>query len=104
MQINFNTDNNIKTGERHITYFSDYIKEALNRFSSHITRVDIHVSDENGPKEGKDDIKCVIEVKLEGLKPVVVTSHADEPETAIKTAPDRLKSAVGSVVERLKEH
>jgi ribosome-associated translation inhibitor RaiA len=104
MLIKINTDNNINGGERHIAYFTEFISEALSRFSSHISRIDVHVSDENGPKEGKDDIKCVIEAKLEGINPIVITNHADAPENAIKGAVDRLKGKLDSVTDRLKEH
>lgn len=104
MLIQFNTDHNIEGGERHITYFTEFISEALSRFNSHISRIDVHVSDENGPKEGKDDIKCVIEAKLEGLKSIIATNHADSPEKAIKGAVERLKNSLSSATERLKEH
>ncbi|WP_207534812.1 HPF/RaiA family ribosome-associated protein [Desertivirga arenae] len=104
MLVSINTDHHIQGGERHIAYFSEFIKETLSRFSTYITRIDVHVSDENGPKEGKDGIKCVIEAKLESLNPVVITNFADTPELAIKGAVDRLKGSLDSVVGRLKEH
>jgi hypothetical protein len=64
----------------------------------------VHVTDENGQKEGKDDQRCKIEARLEGLQPIVVSNNADTLEVAIKGATDKLKSSLDSVIGRLKSH
>ena len=104
MIILFHTDNNIAGSERLNTYFETTLKDALNRFSTHITRLEVHLADENGAKEGKDDQRCTIEARLEGMQPLVVTCHADTIEKAVKGATDKLKSALEKVIGRLKEH
>ena len=52
MIIQFNTDKTVSGKERGSTYFTDLIQNDLERFSSHVTRVEVHLSDENGKKEG----------------------------------------------------
>jgi len=37
-------------------YFTSLIEEALKNFEPHITRIEVHLSDENGKKEGLNDI------------------------------------------------
>jgi hypothetical protein len=51
MKIQFNTDKTISGDENQEDYFT-LIAEKLNRFQSHITRIEVHLSDENGTKEG----------------------------------------------------
>jgi len=68
MTIQFNTDSNIKGSEKLRAYLTSFISEELSRFSKQITRVEVHLSDVNGPKEGLNDKRCVIEARIEGMK------------------------------------
>ena len=52
MNIQINTDHNIKSSDALITKFSNTIKSALSRMSDHITSVQVHLSDDNGDKNG----------------------------------------------------
>ncbi|HXI00174.1 MAG TPA: HPF/RaiA family ribosome-associated protein [Sphingobacteriaceae bacterium] len=104
MEIQFNTDNHIVGSERQNAYFNTVISEALSRFSSHITRLEVHMTDENGHKESKNDQRCVIEARLEGLKPIAVTNHADTMEYAVKGAIDKLKASLDTTLGRLKKY
>jgi len=104
MKIQFHTDHNIEGSERQNAYFTTSIGEALSRYSSHITRLEVHIADENGTKEGKNDQRCMIEARLEGLQPLAVTNHADTIELAVKGATDKLKAALETVLGKLKAH
>lgn len=104
MIIQFNTDHNIDGSDRQSAYFSSAIAEALGRFSSHITRIEVHLSDENGNKEGKNDQRCVIEARLEGLQPIVVTTKEDTIELSVKAATDKMKASLDKIIGKLKEH
>ena len=53
MNIQFNTSNNINGSETMNTRLSNVIAEKLNRFSDYITRIEAHLSDSNGQKEGQ---------------------------------------------------
>jgi hypothetical protein len=102
MQIQFHTDHNIVGNERQNAYFTKTITEALSRFSIHITRLEVHLADENGAKEGKNDQRCMIEARLEGMQPIAVTNHADSIEKAVKGATEKLKAALETVLGKLK--
>ena len=104
MIIQFNTDNNIKGSEKLNEYFSGTITEALNRFSNQITRVEVHLTDENSNKEGQKDKRCMLEARLEGLQPIAVSNSADTIEQAVKGATDKLKSSLDTVLGRLSNH
>ncbi len=72
MQIQVHTDHNIEGREATATNVSEVVASALDRFSDRITRVDVHLSDENGDKSRGDDKRCMIEARVEGHQPVAV--------------------------------
>jgi ribosome-associated translation inhibitor RaiA len=104
MTIQFNTDNNITGSEKLREPIIAMISDELNRFSDHITRIEVHISDENGKKQGLNDKKCVLEARVEGKQPIAVTSHGDTIDQAVGTAIDKLKSSLDSIMGRLKTH
>ena len=53
MKIQFNTDKTIISEQRHHNHFTSLIESGLKRYQSHITRIEAHISDENGKKQGK---------------------------------------------------
>ncbi len=104
MTIQFNTDKNVTGREEFTTPLVTLVSEELNRFSSQITRVEIHLSDENGKKEGQNDKRCLMEARLEGMKPIAVTNNADNTEQAVKGALDKLKTSLETILGRLSNH
>jgi len=102
--IQVNTDKSIDAEERHQEYFSTQISEALKRFESYITRIEVHLKDENGKKESVNDKTCVLEARLKGRQPVAVTSHADSIEKAVSEATGKMKVAITTVVGKSQSH
>jgi ribosome-associated translation inhibitor RaiA len=104
MTIQFNTDNNIKVSEELRTPLISLISEELSRFSHQITRVEVHLSDENGDKQGLNDKRCMIEARLAGMNPIAVTNHANTHEKAVEGAVDKLKASLNTILGRLRNH
>lgn len=104
MQIQFNTDSTIEGHERMQAHFTTVIAEHFKRFEDKITRVEVHVGDENNEKFGLDDKRCLIEVRLAGKNPVAVTNHADTIEKAISGATDKMKKVLHTTFDKLKTH
>lgn len=103
MKIQFNTDKTINGDERHRQHFTTLLEDGLKRFDSHLSRIEVHLSDENGEKEGLKDMKCVLEARIEGRQPLVVTCQAAKPELAVSGAMDKMKSAMDTIIGKLKE-
>lgn len=103
MTIQFNTDHNITGSEKFRTAVDAQITDELSRFSEHITRIEVHLADENGSKEGINDKRCVLEARVEGRPPVAVTSHANTYDQAVSTAIDKLKSSLDTIFGRIKD-
>ena len=104
MQIQINSENNIKTGQEHIDRFKELISSALDRYSDQITRVEAHLSDENSHKKGPDDKRCLLEARLEGLQPVVASNIASTLELAVSGAAEKLKQSLASIKGRLRNY
>ena len=104
MQIQFNTDKNVTGSEDLIASSTSLISEELRRFSQQITRVEVHLSDEDGNKDGLNDKRCMVEARLAGMKPIAVTDHANTHEQAIFGAIDKLKASLEKITGRLKDY
>lgn len=101
MKIQFNTDKTINGDERNQDFFTSQIAEELKRHQSHITRIEVHLSDENGKKEGLNDIRCLLEARLEGRQPIAVTCQADNVELAVSGAIDKLTASLETILGRI---
>ena len=104
MTIQINTDNNLSVHEAFGNKLDDLLSEELSRFSEHITRLEVHLSDENGSKDGLNDKKCLLEARLEGRQPIVVTERANDYELAVGGAIKKLKTLLEKIDGKMKHH
>jgi ribosome-associated translation inhibitor RaiA len=104
MLVQIHTDKNIEGGSRFSEYFTTEIKEQLARFDEIVTRIEVHVTDENGSKTSPNDKKCVIEARIEKKQPIAVTAHGDTPEKAFFEALEKVQRVLETTVEKTKEH
>jgi len=100
MQIQLNTGHNIPAHEALTSQVKDTVSGALNRFREHITRVEVHLSDENGNKSGLNDKRCMMEARLEGRQPIAVTHQAASQDEAIDGAADKLTRLIAHTLAR----
>lgn len=102
MIVQVNTDNHISGRDALARRVEATVQSALDRFSDRITRVEVHLSDENGRKGGPDDKRCVLEARVEGRQPTAVTHMAESLDEAVSGAADKLTSALDSALGRLR--
>jgi len=100
MQIQINTDHNIEGNEALAAQLSDVVERALSLVSDHITRVEVHLNDENGDKHGQSDKRCMMEARLEGRQPIAVTHQAPTMVQAVDGAADKLTRLIESTLGR----
>ncbi|HCL66725.1 MAG TPA: ribosomal subunit Interface protein [Rhizobium sp.] len=103
MQIQVNTAENVEGGEELSNRISAEIHAHLDRFSQHITRVEVHLSDENGGKAGATDKRCLIEARLEGRQPEVASDQSDTLEGAYSGATKKLQRALERTLGKLNQ-
>lgn len=104
MKIQFNTDDNVIGSEVLSDLVHAEINDTLGRFSEHVTRVEVHLSDENGDKSGGDDKRCLMEARLAGRQPQAVSHQAGTLEAAYKGAARKLRNSLDSTLGRLNDH
>jgi ribosome-associated translation inhibitor RaiA len=102
MKIQINIDRNIEGHEVLSAQISGAVQSALSRISEHITRVEVHLSDENSNKKGgNDDMRCVMEARIEGRRPIAVTHRAATLDQAVDGAAEKLTRLIKSTLGRL---
>lgn len=101
MHIQVNTDSNIQGRESLVDHVKGVVESVLSRFSDRISRVEVHLSDENSHKSGQADKRCMMEARIEGRQPTAVTHQAASVAEAIDGAADKLKRSIESTLERL---
>lgn len=101
MKIQVNTDANVAGHARLVAHVSTTIEHALARFKDQVTRVEVHLSDENAAKTGPQDQRCLLEARLEGRPPLAVTDHGATQEQALIGATQKLQRLLDSTLGRL---
>jgi ribosome-associated translation inhibitor RaiA len=104
MQIQVSTDNHIDGREAVQKYVQSIVEDTLGRFGDRITRVEVHLSDQNADKGGEDDKRCTIEARLEGRQPMAATHDAGTLHDAVDGAAEKLKHALEHFVGRQQEN
>ena len=104
MQIHVNTDNHITRREELAEEVESVVQNSLTRFQGQITRVEVHIGDENSHKGGGNDLRCMMEARLEGHQPTAVTHHAASVMQAVAGATNKLKAALDHLLGRLRDH
>jgi len=97
MQFQFNSDSSVMGTENVAERIEAMVRQKLARFEERLTRVEVHVSDENAHKGGADDKACMIEARPRGGQPLGVTAHAAKVD-------DAARKAANTLAERLDRH
>ena len=66
MQIQVHSDNHIEGSARLADWVSASVAGKLDRYDDELTRVVVHLNDENGDKAGAHDKRCQIEARPKG--------------------------------------
>jgi ribosome-associated translation inhibitor RaiA len=102
MLVRVNTDNNIVGSDRLSQDVENIVTDVLGRFSERLTRVEVHLVDENSRAKGGDnDKRCTMEARAAGLQPIAVTEQAATLMQAVSGAAEKLEKTLDRTIERL---
>jgi ribosome-associated translation inhibitor RaiA len=102
MQTQVSTDNHIVGSAKLTRQIEAVVENTLGRFGDRITRVEVHLSDENSSqKSGENDKRCVMEARLAGLQPITVSHIGEILEQAIDGAAAKLEKTLKRTLGRL---
>ena len=102
MQIQVNSNHTMQTGETFERWANTELNHALERFKNDVTRVEVHMSDENSDKSA-DQKKCVMEARLSHHEPLAVNHHAGSQDEAFRGARDKLKRVLEHTLGKLRD-
>ncbi|GMN03125.1 HPF/RaiA family ribosome-associated protein [Erythrobacter sp. MTPC3] len=97
MQFQFNSDSSVMGTANVAERIENQVRQRLERFEDRLTRLEVHVSDENARKGGADDKNCTIEARPRGGNPIGVTGKASDVDTAAR-------KAATTLAQRLERH
>jgi len=101
MRFQINTDHNIQGDIRVAEVAEQIVTAALAPLVGRLSRVEVHLNDVNAQKGGADDIRCVVEARPEGMKPLAVTHHDATVEAALKGGARKLRALLDSEFGKL---
>jgi len=104
MNIQVRTDNHIEGSAELNSYVESNLSEHFARFKNAITRIEVHLSDENANKTGGNDKRCLLEARIANRQPIVVSHNADTIHQAIEMASDKLLRSMDNMVGKLTDH
>ena len=100
MQIQVNTDHNVEGHEELARRIEAEVSASLSRFSGQITRVEVHLRNENAGKSGGVDKRCLMEARPTGHQPVAVSHQGATLEEAFSGAAKKLQRSLESTLGR----
>lgn len=101
MQIQINSDHHINPSPEMATRIQALLRDSLERYSDRITRVEVHLNDQNSVKGGNNDKRCGMEARVAGFGPVDVNHEAETLDLAIDGAMEKLERALEHKLGRI---
>jgi ribosome-associated translation inhibitor RaiA len=101
MRVQLNADRHMAAHDELAYEVETVMEGTVGRFADQITRVEVHLSDENSQTGGGDDTRCLLEARLAGLEPMAASHQAATLPQAIDGAAKQLARALERTLERL---
>lgn len=101
MKIQINATN-VEVPAAFEEFIENRLHEVLKAFEQQLTRVEVHLKDENGGKGGVDK-RCMLEARPRGLDPIAVEFTAADVTDAVRKAADKLKNALSHKLGKMSE-
>jgi ribosome-associated translation inhibitor RaiA len=103
--VQVSTDSQIEGNAELEAATTDRVTRGLDRFGDQITRIEVHLTDENsGAKGGALDIRCTLEARVSGRQPVVVRHDAANVDQATDGAVRKMRTLLDRELGKLGRH
>jgi hypothetical protein len=100
MDVQVNSNTSVAVSARFVRFAKDETARVLDRFAASLTRVEVHLSDENSRKGGDADKRCAVEARPSRSRPITVTATAGTVETALSRALGKVRRALTTAFGR----
>ncbi len=86
LKININSDKEMDLDASILNNLESSIQRRLARFDGRVAQISVRLSDQNGPKSGKDEVRCMIEARPEGIESIHISHDANSVDEAVSHA------------------
>lgn len=100
MQVQLNSDNHITGSPELCARIEQKLLQALKHLAKEVTRIEVHLNDENSSKGGVDDKRCLLEARVVEMNPISTEHHASTIDQAVNGAAEQLARAIKSALEK----
>ena len=104
MDIHVSTDNHIHGDERVTEVAENAVNTDLGHMNDWLTRVEVHLKDQNADKKGPANIRCTMEARPRGLAPMAAHADAANIAAALKGAASKLRGRLQSMHAKRDPH
>ena len=101
MKIQVNSDNHIVGSSELSARIEQKLRQTLKHLAKEITRVEVHLNDENSIKGGADDKKCLLEARIAGMNSIITEHSAGTIDQAVNGAAEQLARALKTAIEKV---
>jgi ribosome-associated translation inhibitor RaiA len=102
LKIIINSDSNLDIDAPAVSAIESDIEGRLGRFEKQLTRVVVHLRDENAHKTaGENDKRCMLEARPEGMHSINVSHSAPTVGEAVNHAVRKLERLLDDTFSRL---
>lgn len=103
MQVQVNSSESAKGSVELDRWVEGEVRQVFGRYEGQITRVEVHLDDENAGKSGPRDKVCTLEVRLAGRDPEAVRHAGSSLQQAVSGAGKKMRRLLESRLGRLSE-
>ncbi len=103
MQIQINSGSTIPMHAALSGLIEEELHRLLDRFDGHLTRIEVHLSDENGDKAGLQDKRCLLEARPKHHQSLAVTNDSADVQTAVSGAANKMQRLLETTFGRLSD-
>nr|WP_313086684.1 ribosome-associated translation inhibitor RaiA [Pseudomonas sp.] len=104
MQILVNSNHSVDVSRQLEDQVKATVEGELERFDDQLTRVEVHLNDENSGKSGPQDKRCQMEARVKGHEPISASHKADSLSLAIDGAAEKLSHALAHALDKKQNH
>jgi len=103
MLVQVNTSSDVEGSVELSRRVEASVAASLDRFSERLTRVEVHLSDENGAKTRGDDKKCLLEARPANMEPLSATHVAATFDQAVDGAAKKMERHLDDTFSRIQD-
>ncbi|EXF44282.1 ribosomal subunit interface protein [Pseudomonas sp. BAY1663] len=104
MQVLVNSNHSVDVSNGLEERIRATVESELERFDGQLTRVEVHLNDENSGKSGPQDKRCQMEARVKGHEPISATHKAESLDLAINGAAEKLNHALSHALDKFNRH